>query len=149
MAGAEGLEPSARGFGGNVEIYLTLRLCPNFGDWLPTALLMMEELMLFWWCAEFCTRLLMLLMIDLDSVVWVVTGTGEHSGKHFGGRAMLKNCAAVIKEKRLYEKQSKTASWRVFIMWQKYFYSAWQSYFIGYTFTIHNLRVRARSTKKK
>ena len=47
MAGAEGLEPSARGFGGNVEIYLTLRLFPDFGDLLPDALLMMEELMLF------------------------------------------------------------------------------------------------------
>ena len=47
MAGAEGFEPSARGFGGNVEFSLTLRLCPDFGDLLPTALLMMEELMLF------------------------------------------------------------------------------------------------------
>ena len=44
---AEGFEPSARGFGGNVEFSLTLRLCPDFGDLLPTALLMMEELMLF------------------------------------------------------------------------------------------------------
>ena len=47
MAGAEGLEPSARGFGGNVEFSLTLRLCPDFGNLLPTAPLMMEELMLF------------------------------------------------------------------------------------------------------
>jgi len=47
MAGAEGLEPSARGFGGNVEIYLTLRLFPDFGDLLPTAPLMIQELMLF------------------------------------------------------------------------------------------------------
>ena len=41
------LEPSARGFGGNVEIYLTLRLFPDFGDLLPTAPLMIQELMLF------------------------------------------------------------------------------------------------------
>ena len=47
MAGAEGLEPSARGFGGNVEIYLTLRLFPDFGDLLPIAPMMIEELMLF------------------------------------------------------------------------------------------------------
>ena len=47
MAGAEGLEPSARGFGGNVEISLTLQFCPEFGDLLPDALLMMEELMLY------------------------------------------------------------------------------------------------------
>ena len=47
MAGAEGFEPSARGFGGNVEISLTLNLLPDFGDLLPDALLMMEELMLF------------------------------------------------------------------------------------------------------
>ena len=47
MAGAEGFEPSARGFGGNVEFSLTLRLLPDFGDLLPIALLMMEELMLF------------------------------------------------------------------------------------------------------
>ena len=47
MAGAEGFEPSARGFGGNVEIYLTLRLFPDFGDLLPTAPLMLQELMLF------------------------------------------------------------------------------------------------------
>ena len=47
MAGAEGLEPSARGFGGNVEIYLTLRLLPDFGDLLRTAPLMIQELMLF------------------------------------------------------------------------------------------------------
>ena len=47
MAGAEGLEPSARGFGGNVEIYLTFRLLPDFGDLLPAALLMLQKLMLF------------------------------------------------------------------------------------------------------
>ena len=47
MAGAEGLEPSARGFGGNVEISLTLRLLPDFGDLLPAAPLMLQELMLF------------------------------------------------------------------------------------------------------
>ena len=47
MAGAEGLEPSARGFGGNVEFYLTLNLLPDFRDLLLSTLLMMEELMLF------------------------------------------------------------------------------------------------------
>ena len=47
MAGAEGLEPSARGFGGNVEFSLTLRLLRNFGDLLPAAPLMLQELMLF------------------------------------------------------------------------------------------------------
>ena len=47
MAGAEGFEPSARGFGGNVEIYLTLRLIPVFGDLLPATPLMIQELMLF------------------------------------------------------------------------------------------------------
>ena len=47
MAGAEGLEPSARGFGGNVEIYLAFRLFPDFGDLLPAAPLMIQELMLF------------------------------------------------------------------------------------------------------
>ena len=47
MAGAEGLEPSARGFGGNVEIYLMLRPFPDFGDLLPVVQLMIEELMLF------------------------------------------------------------------------------------------------------
>ena len=47
MAGAEGLEPSARGFGVNVEIYLMLRLLPDFGDLLPAALLMLQKLMLF------------------------------------------------------------------------------------------------------
>ena len=47
MAGAEGLEPSARGFGGNVEISLTLQLFPDFGDLLPAARLMLQELMLF------------------------------------------------------------------------------------------------------
>ena len=43
------LEPSARGFGGNVEISLTLRLLPDFGDLLPAAPLMLQGLMLFWW----------------------------------------------------------------------------------------------------
>ena len=47
MAGTERLERSTRGFGGNVEIYLTLRLRPDFGDLLPAAPLMLEELMLF------------------------------------------------------------------------------------------------------
>ena len=47
MAGVEGFEPSARGFGGNVEISLPSWLCPDYGDLLPIALLMMEELMLF------------------------------------------------------------------------------------------------------
>ena len=47
MAGTERLERSTRGFGGNVEITLTLNLLPDFGDLLPDALLMMEELMLF------------------------------------------------------------------------------------------------------
>ena len=47
MAGAEGLEPSARGFGDNVEFSLTLQLLPDFGDLLPAASLMLEELMLF------------------------------------------------------------------------------------------------------
>ena len=47
MAGAEGLEPSARGFGGNVEISLTLQPFPDFGDLMPAAPLMLEELMLF------------------------------------------------------------------------------------------------------
>ncbi|MBQ5558811.1 MAG: hypothetical protein IIT46_03400, partial [Lachnospiraceae bacterium] len=47
MAGAEGFEPSARGFGGNVEISLTLRLLPDFGDLSPSAPLMIHELMLF------------------------------------------------------------------------------------------------------
>ena len=47
MAGAEGLEPSARGFGGNVEISLALRLLPDFGDLSPSAPLMLQELMLF------------------------------------------------------------------------------------------------------
>ena len=47
MAGAEGLEPSARGFGVNVEISLTLRLLPDFGNLLPMATLMLQELMLF------------------------------------------------------------------------------------------------------
>ena len=40
-------EPSARGFGGNVEISLTLRLLPDFGNLLPMATLMIQELMLF------------------------------------------------------------------------------------------------------
>jgi hypothetical protein len=47
MAGAEGLEPSARGFGDNVEFSLTLRLLPDFGDLLLAAPLMIEALMLF------------------------------------------------------------------------------------------------------
>jgi len=47
LAGAEGLEPSARGFGVNVEFSLTLQLLPDFGDLLPTAPVMIEELMLF------------------------------------------------------------------------------------------------------
>ena len=47
MAGAEGFEPSARGFGGNVEFSITLRLLPDFGDLLPAAPLMLQELMLF------------------------------------------------------------------------------------------------------
>ena len=47
MAGAEGFEPSARGFGGNVEFSLALRLLPDFGDLLPAAPLMLQELMLF------------------------------------------------------------------------------------------------------
>ena len=40
--GAEGLEPSARGFGGNVEISLALRLIPDFGDLLPSWPLMIQ-----------------------------------------------------------------------------------------------------------
>ena len=47
MAGAEGFEPSTRGFGDNAEIYLTLRLLPDFGDLLPAAPLVIQELMLF------------------------------------------------------------------------------------------------------
>jgi hypothetical protein len=47
MAGTERLERSTRGFGGNVEISLTLRLLPYFGDLLPAASLMIQELMLF------------------------------------------------------------------------------------------------------
>ena len=47
MAGVEGFEPSTRGFGGNVEIYLTFRLLPGFGDLLPAVPLMIQELMLF------------------------------------------------------------------------------------------------------
>ena len=47
MAGAEGLEPSARGFGGNVEISLKLQLLPDFGDLLPAVPLVIQELMLF------------------------------------------------------------------------------------------------------
>ena len=47
MAGTERLERSTRGFGGNVEIYLTLRLLPDFGDLLPAAPMKIEELMLF------------------------------------------------------------------------------------------------------
>ncbi len=47
MAGAEGLEPSARGVVGGVEFSLTLRLLPDFGDLLPAVPLMIQELMLF------------------------------------------------------------------------------------------------------
>ena len=47
MAGAEGFEPSARGFGGNVEFSLAFRLLPDFGDLLPAAPLMLQGLMLF------------------------------------------------------------------------------------------------------
>ena len=47
MAGAEGFEPSARGFGGNVEFSLAPRLLPDFWDLLPAAPLMIQELMLF------------------------------------------------------------------------------------------------------
>ena len=47
MAGAEGFEPTTRGFGGNVEISLTLRLLHDFGNLLPMATLMLQELMLF------------------------------------------------------------------------------------------------------
>ena len=47
MAGTERLERSTRGFGGNVEISLTLRLFPDFGDLLPIAPMMLQELMLF------------------------------------------------------------------------------------------------------
>ena len=47
MAGTERLERSTRGFGGNVEISLALRLLPDFGDLLPSAPLMIQELMLF------------------------------------------------------------------------------------------------------
>jgi len=47
MAGTERLERSTRGFGGNVEISLVLRLLPDFGDLLPAAPLMIRELMLF------------------------------------------------------------------------------------------------------
>ena len=47
MAGVEGFEPSTRGFGGNVEISLTLQLLPDFEDLLPAAPLMLQELMLF------------------------------------------------------------------------------------------------------
>ena len=47
MAGTERLERLARGFGGNVEIYLEFRLLPDFRDLLPAAPLMILELMLF------------------------------------------------------------------------------------------------------
>ena len=40
-------QPSARGFGGNVEIFLWLRPFPDFGDLLPIAPMMIDELMLF------------------------------------------------------------------------------------------------------
>ena len=47
MAGTERLERSTRGFGGNVEISLTLKRIPDFWDLLPTAPQMIQELMLF------------------------------------------------------------------------------------------------------
>jgi len=47
MAGAEGLEPSARGFGGNVEISLTPKLPACFGDLSPTMPKRIAELMLY------------------------------------------------------------------------------------------------------
>ena len=47
MAGTERLERSTRGFGGNVEFSLALRLLPDFRDLLPVAPLMILELMLF------------------------------------------------------------------------------------------------------
>ena len=99
MAGAEGFEPSARGFGGNVEFYLALRLLPDFWDLLPAAPLMIQELMLFWWYAEFFTRFLMLLMMNLDSTVWVVVGIEYRSREQDGRLAMNKICVALIKEK--------------------------------------------------
>ena len=37
----------ACGFGGNVEFSLSLRLLPDFGDLLPAALQMIEELMVY------------------------------------------------------------------------------------------------------
>ena len=99
MAGAEGFDPSARGFGGNVEFSLTLQLCPDFGDLLPTAPLMLEELMLFWWYAKFCTRFLMLLMMNLNSTVWIAVGIANRSREQDCRWAMLKICVALIKEK--------------------------------------------------
>ena len=47
MAGTERLERSTRGFGVNVEISLTLRLLPDFGDLLSTVPMMIEAVMLF------------------------------------------------------------------------------------------------------
>ena len=99
MAGAEGLEPSARGFGGNVKIYLTLRLLPGFEDLLPTAPLMLEELMLFWWYAKFYTRFLMLLTLNLDSTVWNAVGIADRSSEQDCRLAMRKICVALNKEK--------------------------------------------------
>ena len=99
MAGTERLERSTRGFGGNVEISLALRLLPDFGDLLPAAPLMLQELMLFWWYAKFCARLLMLLMMKFDSTVLIVVGIEDRSGEQDGRWAMLKICVALIKEK--------------------------------------------------
>ena len=41
----------------------------------------------------------MLLMTEFDSVVWIVMGIADRSGEHFDRRAILKICAALIKEK--------------------------------------------------
>ena len=41
----------------------------------------------------------MLLMIDLDSTVWIVAGIAEQSGEQYGRLAMLKICVALNKEK--------------------------------------------------
>jgi hypothetical protein len=43
----------------------------------------------------------MLLMMDLNSVVWVVAGIEDRSGEHSDRREMLKICVALIKEKDL------------------------------------------------
>ena len=59
----------------------------------------MEELMLFWWCAAFCTRLLMLFMMNLDSTVWNAVGIADRSSEQDCRWAMLKICVALIKEK--------------------------------------------------